>query len=225
MQRRSFLLSAAALPLVYVKGTLAQSALQVSGLPGASTQQPSSAKEVIPNFRPYMEVGDYPDDRQRVFMFFSYGCPYCAQHSPAIVEWGKTLPPQIQFVRVPVITTDRASMNAAAAFYVMREVAAARLNEFDALAYAAGAGGLTDSTFKNILLKMGLPKPQMLQAMNKDITRSRLMRATLLSGRYKVGATPHFGVGGRYATNANFTNGNYQLLIELLNGLVSQVLM
>lgn len=222
MQRRSFLLSAAALPLMYAQGASAQSSLQT---PGVLIQQPPAAKETIANFKPYMEIGDYPDDRQRVFMFFSYSCPYCAQHSPAIVEWGKTLPPQIQFVRVPVITTDRASMNAAAAFYVMREVAPARLSEFDALAYAAGASGLNESAFKDILLKMGLPKAQMLQAMNKGITRSRLMRATLLSGRYKVGATPHFGVGGKYATNANFTNGNYQLLIELLNGLVSQVLM
>lgn len=224
MQRRTFLLSAA-LPLFYAGGVSAQSAPTIPGLTGAPAQQPANAKEALANFKPYLEIGDYPDDRQRVFMFFSYGCPYCAQHGPAIIEWGKTLPAPIQFVRVPVITTDRASMNAAAAFYAVREVAAMRLSEFDSLAYAAGANGLAESTFKDILLKMGLPKELVMQAMAKGVTRSRLLRATLLSGRYKVGATPHFGVGGKYATNANFTNGNYQLLVELLNGLVSQVLM
>jgi thiol:disulfide interchange protein DsbA len=216
MQRRSFLLSAAALPLLCAEGAMAQS---------ASSSPSSNVKEALAGFKPYMEIGDYADDRQRVFMFFSYACPFCAQHAPALIEWGKTLPSPMQFVRVPVITTERASMNAAAAFYVVREIAAARLSEFDAMAYAAGASGLNDSTFKDILLKLRLPKEQVVQAMSKTVTRNRLMRATLLSGRYKVGATPHFGVGGKYATNANFTNGNYQVLVELLNGLVSQVLM
>lgn len=173
--------------------------------------------------RPYSEIGNFADDRDRVFLFFSYGCTFCAQYASGIVAWGKTLPEPLQLVRVPVLTTEQVSQAAAMAYYVVREIAPNRLDELDALAYSAAGSAYTPEIFPEILRKMNLSPNAIKAAINKQVTKDRMVRAVLLSKRYKVAATPHFGVGGRFATNANFTNGDYTTLVQLLNGLVSQV--
>jgi protein dithiol oxidoreductase (disulfide-forming) len=184
-------------------------------------QQGQSSTDIL---RPYSDIGNFTDDRDRVFLFFSYGCSFCAQYASGIVQWGKSLPEPIQLVRIPVLTTEQVSQAAALAYYVVRDVAPNRLDELDALAYSAAGNTYTPEIFPEILRKMNLPASAVKATMNKQITKDRMVRSVLLSKRYKVTSTPHFGVGGRFATNANFTNGDYTTLVQLLNGLVSQVI-
>ena len=42
-----------------------------------------------------------------VIEFFSYGCPHCNDLEPYLQAWVKTLPPDVQFRRVPVMFQDR----------------------------------------------------------------------------------------------------------------------
>ena len=42
-----------------------------------------------------------------VLEFFSYGCPHCADLEPILENWLKTLPPDVQFRRVPVLFQPR----------------------------------------------------------------------------------------------------------------------
>src|SRR5262249_45409397 len=42
-----------------------------------------------------------------VIEFFSYGCPHCADLEPLLEGWMKTMPPDVQFRRVPVMFQDR----------------------------------------------------------------------------------------------------------------------
>src|SRR5205814_843410 len=42
-----------------------------------------------------------------VIKFFSYGCPHCADLEPFVEDWLKTLPPDVQFRRVPVLFQPR----------------------------------------------------------------------------------------------------------------------
>src|ERR1700682_2313870 len=42
-----------------------------------------------------------------VIEFFSYGCPHCNDLEPFLQQWVKTLPPDVQFRRVPVMFQDR----------------------------------------------------------------------------------------------------------------------
>ena len=219
MQRRTFLKTVGASLIV-------TPAIALAG--GNSLDQSGAAEQATGGnkrgeLEPYIEVGPFADDKNRVFLFYAYTCPYCAQYAPAIVDWGKTLPREMQLVRVPVITVERLSQVAAAAYYVVREIAPERVNEFDSIAYdTATSGSLSPEIFTELLHKMGISPKLAQETLNKKITKDRMVRATLLSSRYRVTATPHFGIGGRFATNVNFTNGNYMLLMKLLNGLVSQ---
>jgi protein dithiol oxidoreductase (disulfide-forming) len=195
----------------------------LAGAQDVTLQPRQSSPNSTDYLRPYSEIGNFVDDRDRVFLFFSYGCAFCAQYASGIVQWGKSLPEPFKLVRVPVLTTEQVSQAAAMAYYVVREVAPDRLDELDALAYAAAGQSYAPNIFPDILRKMNLPSNAVKAAINNPTTKERMVRAVLLSKRYKVAATPHFGVGGRFATNANFTNGDYATLVQLLNGLVSQV--
>src|SRR4051795_12470090 len=48
-----------------------------------------------------------PGKKIQVIEFFSYGCPHCADLEPEMQNWMKTVPADVQFVRVPVMFQDR----------------------------------------------------------------------------------------------------------------------
>lgn len=182
-----------------------------------------AAENVI---KPYLVVGNYPEDRTRVFFFFSYTCPYCNQSWSGMEQWGRTLPQNFRFVGVPVITTEPSSKVAATSYYIVRYLAPNRLSEFNRLAYAVGQNGRdTDGQgYIRILYQMGFKAAEIERAANSPETEQRLRRAMILGKRYNVQMTPTFGVGGKYATHAGFTNGRYEVLVQLLNALVSQTI-
>jgi len=186
------------------------------------TDNTSTAPDL--NAKPYVEVGNYPDDKNRVFLFFSYECPFCAQYVPSIVEWSRTFPKQLQLVHVPIITDDMSTKAGALAYYIVRDLAPDRLAELDATAFNAAGSGIHADTFPQILRQMKFSQADINTTIAKDITKNRMRRSVMLFDRYQVTATPHFGIGGRYATNVTFTGGNYQALMMLLNALISKTL-
>src|SRR5215510_11291874 len=42
-----------------------------------------------------------------VIEFFSYGCPHCADFEPVVDGWLKTLPPDVEFRRIPVMFQEK----------------------------------------------------------------------------------------------------------------------
>lgn len=215
MKRRRFL----SLPLaVLAAAVMAQNPF---GLPGEGEGSNADLAKVI---KPYLAVGPYADDERRVFMFISYDCPYCEQTWAGMEEWGRTLPEPFRFVLVPIFRGDKRMDAAATGFYVVRELAAHRLPEYNRLAFAAAKQARSAADFVQVLRRMGFGQAAIDAAVNKTITQNRIARAMMLVRRYRVTATPFFAVGGRYTTHAGFTGGSYPLLAQLLNGLVSDVL-
>ncbi|MDT8840312.1 thioredoxin domain-containing protein [Paraburkholderia fungorum] len=232
--RRRFLLSATAAGLA----TLGSAASQIAraqainddddataGLPNVPGRGSQDSSRI--NVRPYLEIGNFVEDRDRVFMFFLYTCPFCAQYAQSLESWGKTIPKPMLFVPVPLMVDDPVALSAAAAYYVARSLVPDRMAEFEGFAYAAGQQHYPAPTpvdFPQILYRMGLQRTAVLAALHSPETRERLLRAAALARRYRVKVTPDFGVGGRFVTNANYTGGNYDTLVQLLNGLVSKVM-
>lgn len=231
--RRRFLLSAAAAGFATLGGAASSIARAqassdddvVTGtpnVPGRGSQDDSKI-----NIRPYLEIGNFAEDRNRVFMFFLYTCPFCAQYAQSLESWGKTMPKPMLFVPVPLMIDDPVALSAAAAYYVARSLVPDRMADFEGFAYTAGQQHYPAPTpvdFPQILYRMGLQRNAVLTALHSQETRDRLQRAAALARRYRINVTPDFGVGGRFVTNANYTGGNYDTLVQLLNGLVSKVM-
>ncbi|AOZ11206.1 hypothetical protein [Cupriavidus malaysiensis] len=171
------------------------------------------------DLKPFLSIGDFKEDRQKVFFFFSYGCPYCAQHWRAISAWGASLPKGWSLVKVPVLLTDDASRAAAIAFYAVLKQMPTRIMEFEEHAYRAGMPQ-DPTVYAKILRAMGIVvDPSYVRG---DAFKLAVTRNLQLTQRYQVQVTPHFGIGGLWATNSNFTNGDYAVLMRLINGLISQ---
>lgn len=171
-----------------------------------------------PNVQPYLTMGPFPDDVKKVYFFFLYSCPYCMEHWRGIYAWGQTLPPSIKMIPMPVVLADPTSIAAAASYYAVKSSSPERLIAFSEAAYARSRGGIvTPDTYQQILREMKIVPPK-----NKDQIFAQIQRIAMLMTRYKVDVTPHFSVCGKYATNSNFTNGDYKMLGQLLNALVSQ---
>ncbi|RQZ31603.1 disulfide oxidoreductase [Burkholderia sp. Bp9017] len=181
-------------------------------------------KSALPEtLTPYLVVGDFAEDRGKVFMFFDFNCHFCQANWRAMALWGSTLPKGFRFIDVPVVFDTPDSKVAAAAFYVVKVLAPARLEEFKARAYATAESGRgTAAQYGAILRSMGLDRDLVVKTVRGADVLDRIRRAVELTQRYTVEVTPSFGVGGQYETNANFTNGDYVLLAKLLSGLVSR---
>lgn len=218
MNRRRFLTAFAAL-----SASLAARADNPFALPENSGALPEqSAKPDI--VKPYLAVGPYADDQSRVFMFMSYECPYCEQTWYGMGEWGRTLPEPFRFVYVPLYTGNKRLDAAATGFYIVRSLAPQRIAEYQRLAFEAAKTARSSADFAQVLHRMGFSRSQIAAAAADKQTQNRIARAMLLVRRYRVTATPFFTVGGRYTTHAGFTGGDYRVLVQLMNGLVSDVL-
>ena len=133
-------------------------------------------------------------------------------------------PSRTNWFFVPLFGTK--TQNAAAtAFYIVRDIAPNRINEYMRLAYGETTNRrVTPDIYVGILRSMGFSQAQINASLNSKNTQSRIARAIDLSRRYRVSVTPSFGVVGKYTTHAGFTNGDYSLLTQLLNGLVSDAM-
>lgn len=215
--RRLFLLSAVA--AAFSARSLADAG-NPFGLPAGEIGQQNDLSNVI---KPYLAVGPYEGDRHRVYMFLSYECPYCEQTWYGLGQWGSTLPEPFRFVYVPVYTGNKRSDAAATGYYVVRDLAPSRIGEYNRLAFDTARRAKTADDYIGVLRRMGFGREAVKASLAKQQTRDRIARAMMLVRNYRITATPFFAVGGRYTTHAGFTNGNYQMLVQLLNGLVSDV--
>ncbi|MBQ9183805.1 MAG: thioredoxin domain-containing protein [Neisseriaceae bacterium] len=217
--RRTFLTGTALLPLLAVTPVFADDLL---GQQGNAKPQDSTLGGTI---KPYLTVGNFADDKHRVFMFLSYNCPYCKETWKGIGEWGKTLPEPFKFVFVPLSMGEHSLDLATRAFYVVRDIAPHKIDTFQQIAFEKATQIRQWQEWVDILQRfVQIPAQAIDTSVRKPETAKRIERARKLAGRYRVTYTPYFGIGGRYATHVGYTNGNYQLLVQLLNALVSEII-
>ena len=192
--------------------------------PLAGLGKPQQSQSVDNFVKPYMVVGNYKQDQNRVFMFFSYTCPYCQQVWWGMEEWGKTIPSLYRCVSIPTIITIESSRVAAMAYFIAKELRPNRLHEFNRLAYAVGENSrdISGKGYVNALFKIGLSEAEIRQALNSPQIDAQIKRAMNLAKRYNVRQTPSFAVAGKYTTDVGYANGDYKTLVKLLNALVSK---
>lgn len=214
INRRAFL-TATALSLLSITPAVSAPNLPI----GNRQEQDNTLGGTI---KPYIQIGDFTDDKHRVFMFISFNCPYCKEVWKGFYDWGRTLPNPYKFVIVPLSMGDSVLDMACRAFYAVKLLDENRLIEYTQQAFLLAEKNTTANDHIALLGKMGFSSTQIQAALKHPTTRKRMDRALLLARRYLLNATPHFGIAGKMATNAGYTNGDYPLLIQLLNALVSE---
>ncbi|MCE2949726.1 MAG: thiol:disulfide interchange protein DsbA/DsbL [bacterium] len=216
--RRRWLRGMALLPTAAAWSPLAS--LLSTPLPAAAQPappRPGSDYRVLPSPQPA------PADRIEVLEFFYYGCPFCSQLEPLLVEWLARQPADIAFGRIPVIARD-AWAPLGRLYYVLAELGA--LDRLHAAAFRAIHAGSLQLGQPEVALdwaaRNGLDRTRFSDAWRSPTVDSQVARARRLTDDYDVQSTPSIVVDGRLLTSSGLTAG-VPALLPMVDRLVAIV--
>ena len=144
-----------------------------------------------------------------VIEFFSYGCPHCSDLEPYLQAWVKTLPPDVQFRRVPVMYQDR-WRPLAKVYYTLDAMGEdARLSpEVFKAVHVSGMPLYQEKAFFDWAASKGLDRAKVIDIYNSFGVDSKLKRAQLLAQEYNVQAVPTLVVDGKFVTSSDRVGGH-----------------
>jgi protein dithiol oxidoreductase (disulfide-forming) len=168
-----------------------------------------------------------PDNgKVEVIEFFAYGCGHCAALEPRLVEWVKTLGPEVNFRRVPVSESGFSirGVDSAPIYYTLEalgllktmheKVFAALNNEGEVLA--------NPKVLRAWLEKQGIDPSKYDAAAASFGVSSKVAQARKMTADYQLRSTPTITVGGRYALTQG-SNPSPKLFFAKVEELVAQL--
>ena len=144
-----------------------------------------------------------------VIEFFSYGCPHCNDLEPYLQAWVKTLPPDVQFRRVPVMFQDR--WKSLARSYYTLEALGEDMQLSPEVFKAVHVSGLPlyqEKSFVDWAASKGLDKAKVADTYNSFGVDSKMKRAAVLAQEYNVQAVPTLVVDGKFITLSDKVGGH-----------------
>ena len=153
-----------------------------------------------------------------VLEFFWYGCIHCYNLEPVLESWLKTLPPDVEFRRVPAVFNERWALDASI-YYAMEALdLVEKLHRplFDAI-HKNRLNTTNEQQYSDWLAKQGVDAKKFIETVKSFGVRSKTRRATQLTVAYKIDGTPAMAVHGRYTVPAQAN------LLKVVDGLVDRV--
>jgi len=144
-----------------------------------------------------------------VIEFFSYGCPHCNDLEPYLQTWFKTIPPDVQFRRVPVMFQDRWK-GLAKVYYTLEAMGEdVRLSpEVFKAVHVTGTPLYQDKAFFDWAASKGLDRAKVIETYNSFGVDSKLKRAMVVAQEYNVQAVPTVVVDGKFVTLSDRVGGH-----------------
>ncbi|HEV2976942.1 MAG TPA: thiol:disulfide interchange protein DsbA/DsbL [Casimicrobiaceae bacterium] len=138
-----------------------------------------------------------------VIEFFSYGCPHCNDLEPILDAWLRTLPPDVQFRRVPVVFQQRWEPLARIYYTLDALGEEARLSPavFKAI-HVENLSLYDDKVFFDWAARQGLDRAKVAETYNSFGVTSKFNRAKALAQAYNIESVPTVIVDGKFATSS-----------------------
>jgi thiol:disulfide interchange protein DsbA len=136
-----------------------------------------------------------------VIEFFSYGCPHCSDLEPYLDKWFTTLPPDVQFRRVPVMFQQR--WEGLAKIYYTLDAMGEEQRLSPEVFKAIHQNNLPlyqDKAFFDWAASKGLDRTKVEQVYNSFTVTSRFNRAKTLAQAYNIQSVPTVVVDGKFVT-------------------------
>jgi len=144
-----------------------------------------------------------------VIEFFSYGCPHCNDLEPYLQTWFKTIPPDVQFRRVPVMFQDRWK-GLGKVYYTLEAMGEdVRLSpEVFKAVHVTGTPLYQDKAFFDWAASKGLDRAKVIETYNSFGVDSKLKREMVVAQEYNVQAVPTVVVDGKFVTLSDRVGGH-----------------
>jgi len=154
--------------------------------------------------------------------FFWYGCSHCFALEPSLHKWHKTMPKNVQFVRMPAVFNEQWAVHARA--YYAFETLGITAKMHNALFYALHAEKRplnNADSLATFVAEKGGNRTAFLDAYNSFGMQANLNRALQAARAYNIESVPTLIVDGKYMTNANIAGG-YDKVPQVLNFLIKK---
>lgn len=157
-----------------------------------------------------------------VIEFFWYGCPHCYHLEPALNNWLKTLPKDVNFRRIPAVWNDGMARHAQiyAALDTMKVLPKLHSAIFDAI-HKDSLELRDEAVLRAFLTKNKVNVARFMQIYNGFGVKMYPQQALNMTRDYEIQGVPTFIVNGKYVTGAAEAGGEPQLF-ETLNKLIAQ---
>ncbi len=160
-------------------------------------------------------------DKIEVIDFFWYGCPYCFQLLPLMLEWEKSKPTDVVLRRVPAILRQE-WVPEAHIYYTLEALGAAdRLHTKVFEAFHRERLQATDTEAWGKWAEANdIDRAKWDEAYNSQSVRNNVVRAVELGRDYDVRGTPVLVVDGRYQTGGGQA-GSLKNVMPTIDGLIN----
>lgn len=157
-----------------------------------------------------------------VIEFFSYGCPHCSDLEPILQAWVHTLPPDVQFRRVPVMFQQR--WEGLAKIYYTLDAMGDETRLSPEVFKAVHINGLPlyqDKAFFDWAASRGLDRTRVAEVYGSFAVNSKFNRAKALAQAYNIQSVPTMIVDGKYLT-ASDRVGTHAAMPPVLDALIAK---
>jgi thiol:disulfide interchange protein DsbA len=145
--------------------------------------------------------------------FFWYGCPHCWSLEPYLEAWVATLPPDVEFKRIPAAFNERWALHARAYYALEAMGAIDRVHRPLFKAIHEEKRQLFDrDSLADFVAEHGVDRESFLSTMDSFAVAGQVSRASLLVKRYRIDSVPTLVIDGKYKSGPSIAEGNRRLL-------------
>ena len=152
-------------------------------------------------------------DKIEVIEFFWYGCPHCYHLEPAVVEWLKTKPANVEFIRQPAVFSEQWGKNAKA-FYTAEALGILdKVHEdlFNTLQIDKNSLN-TEEQLAKFFADHGVKAEDFHNAYNSFGVYTKLRQAEGMGPRYGINGVPTIIVNGKYRVTGSSAKSQENML-------------
>lgn len=155
--------------------------------------------------------------------FFMFSCPHCYHFEPYVLEWLKSKPEDVEFVRVPAMFGRSNNLHGQAYYALQAMGEEARVHEafFDEI-HKKRNRLLTREALDKFIASQGVDMQKFEEAMSSFAVAAKTNRAAALMRRYDIRGVPSLVVDGRYKSGNGLTFQDMPKLVDYLAEKVRQ---
>lgn len=164
------------------------------------------------NIDPPQQLTSEPG-KVEIAVVFSYTCIHCARLDPLLPGWEKTLPPQVNFIQVPM--AHGAFEPLARAFYAAEAMGVLEQTHhemFKALAEQQRLGGGKLDDIAKVYASLGVDAEALKATANSFAVNTKIARNQRTVARWGIEGTPSIVVAGKYLVVATGDRGHQGML-------------
>ena len=161
-------------------------------------------------------------DKIEVIEVFWYGCPHCYSFEPYLEAWVKSLPDDVEFIRLPGVL-DQGWIPHAKAYYTAQKLGLVeKLHRplFEAI-HRKKQRLFTEKELSTFFVENGVSPDEFEQIYNSKEVDTKIRQAYFAARDYKISGVPSMVINGKYTTTGTIA-GTFDSLLNVVNILIEK---